>query len=350
MHHKERTTRDAARRRDPLVRRAPQIDPPVRLAAARRGRRNLVGRPPRRRQPAHDRAAPTPLGQVSRRPRRPTGRVGVRDHRQDPHPGRRARVTARRDRRAISPGVLRPSTGYALPVTDDGAATASGCGSARHGQGARRRGLPPGSPRAAPLTITSRTAAGLFHGVQTLRQQLPAAAEKKTKQTGPWRVAGGTIKDTPRYAYRGAMLDVSRHFFSVDKVKRYIDQMSLYKVNKLHLHLSDDQGWRIAIDSWPRLADVRRLHAGRRRPGRLLHEGPVQGDHRVRLLAAAGGDPRDRHAGPHERRARLVRRAELQRRGAPALHRHRGRLQLAVRQEGRDVRLRGRRDPRARRA
>lgn len=89
--------------------------------------------------------------------------------------------------------------------------------------------------------------------MQTLRQLLPAKVEKDTVQSGPWLVAGGAVTDSPRYGWRGAMLDVSRHFFTVDQVKRYIDQLALYKVNKLHLHLSDDQGWRLAIDSWPRL-------------------------------------------------------------------------------------------------
>ncbi|WP_432095471.1 beta-N-acetylhexosaminidase [Streptomyces sp. bgisy100] len=106
----------------------------------------------------------------------------------------------------------------------------------------------------AGVAISARTATGLFHGIQTLRQLLPAAVERQARQPGPWKVAGGTITDAPRFAYRGAMLDVSRHFFTVEQVKRYIDQMALYKLNKLHLHLSDDQGWRIAIDSWPRLA------------------------------------------------------------------------------------------------
>jgi N-acetyl-beta-hexosaminidase len=64
------------------------------------------------------------------------------------------------------------------------------------------------------------------------------------------------IEDRPRYAYRGAMLDVSRHFFGVDVVKRYIDEISQYKINTLHLHLSDDQGWRIVVDAWPRLTTV----------------------------------------------------------------------------------------------
>ncbi len=63
----------------------------------------------------------------------------------------------------------------------------------------------------------------------------------------------GRIVDYPRFAYRGAMLDVARHFFAPDEVKRYIDQIALYKINTLHLHLADDQGWRIEIKSWPRL-------------------------------------------------------------------------------------------------
>ncbi|MEV6164695.1 beta-N-acetylhexosaminidase [Streptomyces sp. NPDC052052] len=148
--------------------------------------------------------------------------------------------------------ILRPSTGYALPVTGRGS------------DGIRLRLDPQAGGAGAEgyllksnhssVTLTARTPAGLFHGVQTLRQLLPAAVERRSRQQGPWEVAGGTVTDAPRFAYRSAMLDVSRHFFSVAEVKRYIDQLALYKMNKLHLHLSDDQGWRIAIDSWPRLA------------------------------------------------------------------------------------------------
>ncbi|MGV9343958.1 beta-N-acetylhexosaminidase [Streptomyces spiralis] len=146
--------------------------------------------------------------------------------------------------------VLRPSTGYRLPLTTHGPAgiRLRLAGGAFGAEGYRLDSGPKG------VTITAREPAGLFHGVQTLRQLLPAAVEKKSAQPGPWLVAGGTVQDSPRYAYRGAMLDVSRHFFTVDQVKRYIDELALYKINKLHLHLSDDQGWRIAIDSWPRLA------------------------------------------------------------------------------------------------
>nr|WP_303715582.1 beta-N-acetylhexosaminidase [Kutzneria buriramensis]WKX16134.1 beta-N-acetylhexosaminidase [Kutzneria buriramensis] len=147
-------------------------------------------------------------------------------------------------------GVLKPSTGYRLPVTT-------------HGGGGIHLRLAEGPFGAegyridsdgTGVTITAARPAGLFHGVQTLRQLLPAAVEEDSVQPGPWLVAGGTVQDAPRYGWRGAMLDVSRHFFTVDQVKRYIDQLALYKINKLHLHLSDDQGWRIALDSWPRLA------------------------------------------------------------------------------------------------
>jgi hexosaminidase len=103
--------------------------------------------------------------------------------------------------------------------------------------------------------------------VQTLRQLLPVAAEATTVQPGPWPVPGGTIVDQPRFVYRSAMLDVARHFFTVAQVKRYIDQLVLYKVNHLHLHLSDDQGWRIVIDSWPRLTTIGGSTAVGRDPG-----------------------------------------------------------------------------------
>jgi hexosaminidase len=105
------------------------------------------------------------------------------------------------------------------------------------------------------VTVKARTSAGLFAGAQTLRQLLPAKVESRSKQRGPWTVPAGKIVDQPRFAYRGAMLDVSRHFFTPAEVKTYIDQIALYKINYLHLHLADDQGWRIQIDGWPRLTE-----------------------------------------------------------------------------------------------
>ena len=104
------------------------------------------------------------------------------------------------------------------------------------------------------ITLIANQAAGLFRGIQTLRQLLPAQIESSSLKEGiEWTVPSVTINDTPAYAWRGSMLDVARHFFSVEDVKKYIDYIAAYKMNVLHLHLSDDQGWRIEIKSWPNL-------------------------------------------------------------------------------------------------
>lgn len=108
------------------------------------------------------------------------------------------------------------------------------------------------------LKISAKKPAGMFYGAQTLRQLLPARVEMTTLQDGPWEIPTGTIRDYPDYSYRGAMRDVARHFFGVEDIKIFIDQMAAYKMNVLHLHLSDDQGWRIEISSWPNLA----IHGG----------------------------------------------------------------------------------------
>jgi hexosaminidase len=105
-------------------------------------------------------------------------------------------------------------------------------------------------------TIAGRRPAGLFYGAQTLRQLLPAAIESQTPSAGPWLLPRGAIHDRPRFAWRGLMLDVARHFFGVEEVERLVDLLALYKLNRLHLHLTDDQGWRIAIRGWPALTRV----------------------------------------------------------------------------------------------
>jgi hexosaminidase len=104
------------------------------------------------------------------------------------------------------------------------------------------------------VTLTAGKPAGIFYGVQTLLQLLPAEVEQDSLQKGLWRMSTGTIRDYPAYGYRGTMLDVARHFFTPHEVKTYIDHLAAYKMNILHLHLSDDQGWRIEIKSWPNLA------------------------------------------------------------------------------------------------
>lgn len=107
------------------------------------------------------------------------------------------------------------------------------------------------------IKITANEPVGLFWGVQTLRQVLPEQIENSSNAADiSWEVATGTIRDYPQYSWRGSMLDIARHFFGVDDIKHYIDLISLYKMNTLHLHLSDDQGWRIEIKSWPNLAHI----------------------------------------------------------------------------------------------
>lgn len=108
------------------------------------------------------------------------------------------------------------------------------------------------------IVLKSPSAAGLFRGVQTLRQLLPPQAEMAGGLAGEVAAAVPAcyITDAPRFGYRGLHLDVSRHFFSVEEVKRYLDIMALHKFNVFHWHLTDDQGWRIEIKRYPELTDV----------------------------------------------------------------------------------------------
>ncbi|MEV4063059.1 beta-N-acetylhexosaminidase [Nonomuraea dietziae] len=146
--------------------------------------------------------------------------------------------------------LLRRSTGYALPVVREPAEiTLEISGDQELGREGYTLDVTPDGVR-----LAAGTAEGVFRGVQTLRQLLPAAIESPAPQPGPWTIGGVSIEDRPRFSYRGVMLDVARHFFTVEQVKRYIDLAASYKVNVLHLHLTDDQGWRIEIRSWPELA------------------------------------------------------------------------------------------------
>lgn len=107
------------------------------------------------------------------------------------------------------------------------------------------------------IDIHATESAGAFYALQTFWQLLPAAIEAKEKQPAAnWVLPYCSIRDYPRFQWRGLMLDVTRHFFTKEQVKDFIDHMVAYKYNRLHLHLSDDQGWRIEIKSLPRLTEV----------------------------------------------------------------------------------------------
>ena len=104
---------------------------------------------------------------------------------------------------------------------------------------------------------------GFIYALQTLRQMLPVEIYgHEPAEDKDWSLPCLTINDAPRFAYRGMHLDVSRHFFSTDEVKKYIDMMSIHKMNTLHWHLTDDQGWRIEIRKYPRLTEVGSVRKG----------------------------------------------------------------------------------------
>ena len=107
------------------------------------------------------------------------------------------------------------------------------------------------------ISIFAPKPAGLFYGLQTLLQLMPKEIEsKQVVQNISWTVPAVQITDMPRFGWRGLMLDVSRHFFTVDEVKAFIDDMARYKYNLMHFHLTDDQGWRLEIKSLPKLTEV----------------------------------------------------------------------------------------------
>lgn len=152
---------------------------------------------------------------------------------------------------------LRPATGFPLsvvPAATSGAPTiALQLGPTDASLGSEGYRL---TVKRTTVTIQANQPAGLYAGTQTLRQLLPAAIDARTTQSRTWTIPGGSIVDVPRFAYRGAMLDEARHFHSLDELKEYVSEMTRFKVNYFHLHLSDDQGWRIQIDSWPKLTTV----------------------------------------------------------------------------------------------
>lgn len=149
---------------------------------------------------------------------------------------------------------LRASTG--LPLYEGGATT---------GRSSISLGLSPDLPpegyelTVEPTTVTvlGGDAAGVFYGAQTLLQLLPPDVYRKAAtRTEEWVVPAVSVTDAPRFGWRGAMLDVARHFLPKQDVLRFIDLMALHKLNVLHWHLTEDQGWRIEIKRYPRLTEV----------------------------------------------------------------------------------------------
>lgn len=101
------------------------------------------------------------------------------------------------------------------------------------------------------IVVNGASPAGLFYGIQTLRKASLAVPAGETVV-----IPAGKVSDAPRFAYRGAMFDICRHYFTPDEVKRFIDMMALHNLNNFHWHISEDQGWRIEIKKYPRLTEV----------------------------------------------------------------------------------------------
>ena len=152
---------------------------------------------------------------------------------------------------------LRPATGFPLPVSveqpsADAIVLERDTSLARLGPEGYRLVAGPGR-----ITIGAAGPAGIFYGIQTLRQLLPAAIFREAiVDRASWTVPAVTIEDYPRFTWRGAHLDVCRHFMPKEFVKKYIDLLALHKLNSFHWHLTDDQGWRIQIRKYPRLTEV----------------------------------------------------------------------------------------------
>jgi hexosaminidase len=154
---------------------------------------------------------------------------------------------------------LRPATGYALPVVSGGGhagdislamGAADAVGTDTDGEG-YRLGV---TTNAVKLSASS--AHGLYNGIQTIRQLLPGWIDSSATVPGPWEMRAVQIVDFPRYGYRGVMLDIARHYESPAAVEQLIARAAAYKFNVFHLHLSDDQGFRIAINGFPRLTQI----------------------------------------------------------------------------------------------
>jgi N-acetyl-beta-hexosaminidase len=159
--------------------------------------------------------------------------------------------------------IIRASTGFGIAVADDQENPADGdivfTLASLDGASSESYNLKVETNR---ITITANEPEGLFRAVQTLRQLFGPDIERKSVTPGKkWSVACASITDSPAYPYRGLMLDVARHFFPKEEVMRQIDLAAQYKINKLHLHLTDDQGWRIEIKSRPALTEIGSLGA-----------------------------------------------------------------------------------------
>lgn len=142
----------------------------------------------------------------------------------------------------------RKSTGFALPVVGGSATSNDVAVTVAAGSSEDKPESYALQADAQGARVEANSAAGALNGVQTLRQLFPQWIESDTAVNTPWTVDGVVISDHPRYEHRGIQIDVARSFYTVDEMKEHIDNAAQFKFNRLHIHLTDDQGWRIAMD------------------------------------------------------------------------------------------------------
>jgi hexosaminidase len=200
-------------------------------------------------------AVPAPVSTIIPRPSKVTARSG------------RFTLTSRTviwtDARSAALGrqlarLLEPATGWTLPVRTGAAPSDSRIvlrrdpALARLGAEGYRLDVRPGV-----VTVRAPAAAGIFYGIQSIRQLLPPEIFREAPMAGVrWTMPAMTVEDSPRFRWRGAHLDVVRHFMPKEFVKKYIDLLALQKMNSFHWHLTDDQGWRLEIRKYPRLTSI----------------------------------------------------------------------------------------------
>ncbi|MFH6959479.1 beta-N-acetylhexosaminidase [Flavobacterium aquidurense] len=155
--------------------------------------------------------------------------------------------------------------GFKLPVVNKGVKNSIKLISQKNIEGLKGEGYSFKSGKNG-VEINGNSPMGTFYGMQTLIQLLPV------EKSSSLAIAAVDVKDEPRFAYRGAMLDVGRHFFSVEFVKKYIDYLALHKMNYFHWHLTEDQGWRIEIKKYPKLTEI-----GSKRNGSIIGKYPGKG-------------------------------------------------------------------------
>ena len=148
--------------------------------------------------------------------------------------------------------MLSGATGYDLKVKEGEGTITLALGDVQGKEGAYTL-----TAESDKVNITGNSYGGVIAGIESLRQLFPPQIESKEIVKGTdWAIPAVNIQDAPRFEWRGIMLDVSRHFYTIDEVKELLDVMALYKMNKFHWHLTDDQGWRIEIKKYPKLTEI----------------------------------------------------------------------------------------------